>query len=1072
MDSSRAKQIRFLATAAALLFLLSPARAQITSSQAASSGPGHPWQGGAHAVNLYSLARETTLPIVAWKSRGDLRIDFGLIHCSQGVGTDATLSPKWVHSYDARIDVWTDSGGVQRAALVEGDHTVHLFRKSGGAWIEDDGYRERLTATATGFVIKRRSRDQWTFEPTATTGRYRLASITDRSGNVITLEYDNAGNLVRVKDPTQRWVGLEYATIGGATKLVRVTFEGQSLRGSFRREWALAYDAQGRLKTVTWTWPLSWQTTFSYTSDGRNNLSSMTDRAGAVTSFSYSVDDLAWEQLPNHSSSERSYFSKPTSSTRLLTDEIGITMTATFDSSTRLISLADAVLHTTTRSYTDGDYPFGAAQILLPTGNLWQYDFDGHGYVLRVTDPAGEPYDYVYDGLDRLIRTVEPLCTDAWGTTDPQQRRTEYVYDTLDRLIRVDRVSPSVTLSTSYQYDSHGNRNVVTDPAGKSTHYTWDYYGNLATVTTPSGRTVRRIFRSPDLTHNYTRPRRAIDGNGDGFSYSYDAVGRRISSRKAGGPPMVYVYDAMDRVLQVIDTSQSDPADQILQFQWRPDGTLLNESHSGETVYHGVFPNGERQCVQVNPGTASMREYRYVYDGLGRLKTIVDRNESTKFNRDAEGRVTSRISPSGARVDFTYDALDRVVSKQAIDGSNHLVASFDLRFQENGLLAEQIETGAYGSITSRYGWDLFNRLVREEKTGGLSYDATWSYDAGGNRVSQLENGVLTSYAYDQDDLLLSAVSPSGSESFTWSANAELVQRDRPGLSQRFLYDDQGRLAELDDTRLSPSTWTPLARYRYDGIGRLTSNEKYDYYGSLLATNRRVYDRNDVVREESFTASGTLVGEQENLFAGGLLTTRDLTSGTTWYPSSDGFGSVKELADDYGSLHPTYAVSNAFGQEIVANVYDLEQSFAADRGVREDQDTGLLWNGVAFALPDVAVALSNGPFGRIDAGVMRQVTPEDLEKWERESFEEWKRKDELRRLLEEEENPPPPFNEECFKREAFARLEALSADLLWAKEDLTAGRGNQERMEEMIEELELKIGEIYEDLYNYCGIEFT
>ncbi len=964
MDSSRGKQILFLATAAALLSPFSYASGQITSAQAASSGPGHPWQGGAHEVNLYSLARETTLPIVAWASRGDLEIDFGLHHCSQGVGSDATLSPKWTHSYDARVDAWTDSGGVQRAALVLGDHTAHLFKKVGGAWIEDDGYRDHLSATATGFLVKRRSREQWTFEPTATTGRYRLASITDRSGNAIALEYDGVGNLVRVKDPTQRWVGLEYATVGGVTKLVRVTFEGQSLRGSFNRAWTLAYDVQGRLKTVTE--PDARTTTFGYTSDGRNNVASMIDRAGATTTFGYTLDDASWEQLPAHSSSERSYSSKPTSSTRLLTDELGITATATFDSSTRLVSLADAAGVATTLSYADVDYAFAPSQVLLSTGSLWQFDFDGRGDILRTTDAAGQHHDYVYDALDRLVRSEEPLCTDAWGVVEPQRHRTEYVYDTLDRLIRVDRLSPSVTLSTSYQYDSNGNRNVATDPAGNSTQYVWDYYGNLASITTPTGRTVRRIFRMPEPTYNYTRPRRAVDGNGDAITYSYDAVGRRIYSRKDGGQPLLYQYDAMDRLVRITDQSQSDPADQVLQFQWRLDGTLLNEIHSGGTVYHGVLANGDPLCVQVNPNTPGMREYRYVYDSLGRLKTIVDRSESTKITRDASGRVTSRIAPSGARVDYVYDALDRVVSKQVFDAANQLLSSYDMSFQENGLLKQQVELGPYGYITTRYGYDLFNRLVREEKTGGLSYDATWTYDAAGNRIRQVENGVTTTYAYDADDLLLTAVDSSGTQTFTWNANGQLTQRARSTLTQRFNYDERGQLAQLDDTHLSPSTFTKVAGYRYDGLGRLSGSLEYDNYGNLNSTSRRIFDRDDVVREELYTASGYLVGERENLFEGGLLTTRDLTGGTTYYPATDGLGSVKDLADSYGYLHPTYAVSNAFGNPIASSAYDLETGFAADCGAREDLDAGLLWTGATFALPDVGVVLSSGPFGDVFA----------------------------------------------------------------------------------------------------------
>src|SRR5947207_11635887 len=60
----------------------------VTDEQARGSGYGHPWQGGSGDVNLYSLAKETDLPLVSWTARGGLPMGFSLHHNSQAIGNN------------------------------------------------------------------------------------------------------------------------------------------------------------------------------------------------------------------------------------------------------------------------------------------------------------------------------------------------------------------------------------------------------------------------------------------------------------------------------------------------------------------------------------------------------------------------------------------------------------------------------------------------------------------------------------------------------------------------------------------------------------------------------------------------------------------------------------------------------------------------------------------------------------------------------------------------------------------------------------------------------------------------
>lgn len=219
----------------------------ITDEQARSSGPGHPWQGFVPGVNLYSLSKQTTLPLMGWEARGGLPVLFALHHNNQAVFSNPSLGVNWSHSYDTHLDFWTDPNLTRQAALVWGDHTVQRFAFLNNQWVPLDGYRDQLQVNGAGYAVILKSQTSLEFETSSVPGRYRLAHISDANGNALTFDYHQRGRLLEVRDPSGRTLKLSY-THGEKLTSIEFEFEGDK---QFSRVWKLEHDAD-RLARVSY----------------------------------------------------------------------------------------------------------------------------------------------------------------------------------------------------------------------------------------------------------------------------------------------------------------------------------------------------------------------------------------------------------------------------------------------------------------------------------------------------------------------------------------------------------------------------------------------------------------------------------------------------------------------------------------------------------------------------------------------------------------------------------------------------------------------------------------------------
>jgi YD repeat-containing protein len=728
--------------------------------------------------------------------------------------------------------------------VVWGHHTLQLFDLQGGQWVPRDGYRDRLSAWGNGYALTLKSQVRLEFEPTNLINHYRLSRIVDPNGNAIVLTYDSNGLLTQVSDPSGRAIQLQYT----GNKLTGVRFAV----GEWNRTWTLQYDASGRLQRVyyplvsTDTGVQSYFVEFGYT--GQNNISSFTDRGGQVWRYGYGdpenngdPDALEWEQYPGNSDQQRVKYSVThENGMRALrvTDPRGVVTTYYTDPNDvwgRLRRVKDGENHITTLNYTDADYAWAPSVITTATGTQWQLDYDANGNLVGVTDPSGNRFDLSYDSANRLTQILEPLVTDAWGNTETVRHRTEYLYDTSGNLIEVRQYTDASNyLSTRYGYDSYGQLTTITDARGKVTRYGYDGYSNMVSLTTPLGYQTRWLYENASSTFGFTQPNARIDARGRQVNYTYDEWGRLRMKTYPHSPAVQYSYDGEGRLVRMVDATGETT------WQYTPQGWLANEQKgSGWRVEYSYFPNGLVQAMSEVLSGQVVRTIQYTYTARNLLQTLSELGKTTEWQYDADGRVTTVLLGNGARREYTY-AQGRLQSIVHKDSQGGVLASFVYSYQQNGRCKQVLEQVFGSQSVVRYGYDFLNRLVREQRTGYAAYELQWVYDAAGNRVQQVRDGVVTNYTYDDDNRLLSA----GSVTYAWDANGNMIERAVNGVFYRFQYDDDDQLTTVYWTQGNRRLTTHL--YRYDGLGRRVERSVYSN-GWRTATYR--FAGGTVLREQ-------------------------------------------------------------------------------------------------------------------------------------------------------------------------------------------------------------------------------
>ncbi|MBI2875410.1 MAG: cadherin-like domain-containing protein [Candidatus Tectomicrobia bacterium] len=587
-------------------------------------------------------------------------------------------------------------------------------------------------------------------------------------------------------------------------------------------------------------------------------------------------------------------------------DQVGRQTTFTYDGANEhLISVQDYDGQTTTYTY---DTSPGASTehaltaIEYPGGTHQYFTYDAQGRPASLyRDGNAETVTFAYDSAGRVS------TTDATGGTG------QFFFDHRGLLVKTeDALSNAVHLS----FDDSYNLTSVTDPTGRSYTYSYDARGNLTRSTDSLGHTTRFTYTGPfnrlasltDANGNLTRYAYDNDGNlqsityadrsierwtydplgnpdtwtnrrGHAIGYTYDADGRITSKLYADGSHVDYTYDARGNLLTATDATGTnsltyDANDYLTRIDY-PGGRSL------EFTYDAA---GRRASSLDQLG----HRLDYHYDAVGRLESLTDEggNEIVHYAYDDAGRLSRKDLGNGVYTTYEYDAAGQLLHLVNSKPDSSVLSRFDYTYDSRG------RRTSMGTLDGQWTYEyddteqLTHAVLDSTNPDIPDQDLRYEYDALGNRIRTIENGVTTEYTTNN----LNQYTQVGDTTYVFDADGNLIQEVSPQGTMVFTYNDENRLIAVAS---SDGTW----QYTYDAFGNRVATTENG------VTTRYVIDPiglGNVVGE--YDASGDLVAHYGYGF--GLLSRID-SAGSAAYYSFDAIGNASEMITAAGSIANRY-----------------------------------------------------------------------------------------------------------------------------------------------------------------------
>jgi len=729
---------------------------------------------------------------------------------------------------------------------------------------DTNGNRVTVNATQTvadGTIRSLTSRTEYDAEG-------RITAETDVEGGITRWEYDAAGNKVAMVSALGHRTVYRY---DNRNLLVETVFPDDTLANlTDNPRTKSEYDAAFR--EVARVDELGRRTEYQYDSIGRLARTIYPDGTVAGTEYDAAGQITAAMDERGNRTEYRYDAAGQQSSVR---DALGNETTFSYDDAGRRIAEKDALGHITR---FDVDSRGIQTQIVYADGSKTTIAVDNLGQAVAKTDQLNRTTRYEYDAAGRLTAVVDALgqrteyrydeAANRISQKDASGHVTRYEYDGLGR--EVAKVLPMGQRS-KIAYDPIGNVKATTDFNGVTTTFAYDSNNRLTNKTFANGTLVTYAYEQNSLLSNVTDARGTTaysydnhnrllsrtEPDGALASYTYDAVGNRTSvTASVGGVSLTtnYTFDPLNRL-----ASATDPNLGVTRYDYNAVSNLVRAQH----------PNG----------TTETRDY----DDLNRLVLLENRGlsgviSSHLYTLSPTGRRDSVVEQDGRRVDYTYDALDRL-TREAITDSVFGDQSFAYTYDEVG-----------------------NRLTRNDSVAGST---EYTYDANDLLLTEKLDGEVARYSYDNNGNTLSRAGDTDQVIYTWDYENRLIAVDTDGDET----DDVSNVYDDSGNRVSQTAANKETRFLVD-TGLTLAQVLLEYLPSGLITASYVY------------------GDRM------ISQTRDATQS---FYHADGLGSTRALTNIAGGVVNTYTYE-AFGR--VIRQTGSEQNRYLFAGEQRDSATGL------------------------------------------------------------------------------------------------------------------------------------
>jgi len=513
-----------------------------------------------------------------------------------------------------------------------------------------------------------------------------------------------------------------------------------------------------------------------------------------------------------------------TGSATKVTDENGVSHINQVDGLGRTSIVCEVSSNTT---MPNSGSPVSCGTLIAGNGFVTSYAYLNN--VTTVTQGA-QTRKFTYDGLGRLISKVEGELVGT-GSGAPS---TVYSYSVNSngpivtrQTPRAGQSTPSVTTTTTYQYDVLNRLTSVTynDGVTPTKTYTYD--------SAPSGSSFNTGSSLGLLT--------SASNSASTTLLSYDPLGRvnETSQCLAGlcgtSPTWItrnYTYDWQSNPT---GESYSTPGGQVnLAYGVNLAGQLLTVTGGQDTSLSSLYSATATSMTAYGPVSASLGNglaETLSFDALGHpagLGLTQSNNPIYAWTATWSGsRVTaSKDSVNGGSASYTYDDMNRL--SVATPGSLNLNWTYD----RYGNRWSQSASGSWPGTVLQPSLT-FSNATNQITTSGYQYDVagdltqdplhTYTYDAEGN-LTAIDNGSTATYLYDALNHRVQATQNGATQDFgfnaagrratVWSATGSLISANYYAAGAPLAY----YLAADGHAHFEHQDWVGTERFRtkYNG----------------------------------------------------------------------------------------------------------------------------------------------------------------------------------------------------------------------------------------------------------------
>ena len=869
---------------------------------------------------------------------------------------------KWSFNYGSSI--MEDSSGRATVFMPDGRQDIYLPDGNGGLRTPDGIFNTLVKTGTLAYELRFQDGGKAIYGvPTGSNGQQPfLLELRDAWGQSVHIGYDVSIHPVTITDATNQVTTLEWQSGSYGSRIVRVT-------DPFERQAQFSYDANGNLVEC-----IDMEgNAFQYTYDALVNLTQLNTAQGPWTfQFKdigvYGTPDFDKKSLTIYDPTQNlpetfAYNGSHNASQRYSYKDHRGNVTIYDAQSVRSALYGDSN-SSNSQSY-GGDSRITAAY--LPGGDSvqWVYDApsDYYGsssgpYTLKPTYimATGQPTtSLTYNAQGRLTQVAVGGDYSSGGTYNSGGEKTTLAY--ANNGLDVTGITNALNQSTfSASYNAQHQPLSVTDANNHTRTYSYTTWGAPATATDSQGTT----------TYNYNAQTYRLNslarGSSTLASYTYDGIGRVITSTDAANLTLSYAYNNLDKMTRVTypDGTYSsvdyvccglpgevrdrsgrktytdydalkrvartqDSLGRVINYDYDIDSNLvkLNDSWSHPTHWNYDARN---RVTRKTYADGSYEGYNYQY---GHLQSRRDaRNRVTAYSYDDYGRLSTIDYPTTPDVSLTYDDLNRPLTMT--DGLGTTTYAYDAAGQMGALSSVD---GPFANDTVSYHYDSLNRR------DGMAIN-------GSN---------ATSYGYDALDRLQSLSSPAGSFTYSyWGATGMVAGLQNPnGTHSAYAYDGLERLSDVQtlvdasSSNLSHYSYThdnvtnrpnrtsetaqvladptEVRNYGYDDVDELTG-EAVTVGGQAQSSSVFGYDpmgnRTQVTSTSPTTsATTTYTTNKLNQITGLTLNTGQTSTASTC--SYDAEGNLTQIANPQSSTQYAYDDADRLSSVIVPNASKSE-----------------------------------------------------------------------------------------------------------------------------------------------------